>query len=158
MPFVIWPFCVTGPVFDTQVNNSEVVNRVYKAHVLSTRNENDSLAIIVRFRTILGGINRAFRQDLGIEDSVPEHCSHMSAAVLADIVLPLLDLCAAAEGGALETSKGLDDFIETLIERSQDVRFQAELVKRFVATATAFEKPRKPQKTARPKIELITHR
>ncbi|WP_375280502.1 hypothetical protein [Pseudooctadecabacter sp.] len=129
-----------------------------KAHLITTRADDGSLGIILRFKMVLGGVNRAFRPELGIEASVSDQTSHMSALVLTDIVMPFLDLCTAAENGGLDTSKGLDTFIDTLIERSQDVRFQAELIKRFVAAAAEADAPKKAKITGRPKIELISRR
>ncbi len=131
---------------------------VAKAHLITTKGDDGSLAIILRFKMLLGGVNYAFRPELGIEDSVSDHSSHLSAAVLTDIVMPFLDLCSAAESGSLTSSQGFDDFIDTLIDRSQDVRFQAELVKRFVASTSSLEKKRKPKLAGRPKIELVSPR
>lgn len=129
-----------------------------KAHLITTLADDGNLGIILRFKMVLGGVNRAFRPELGIEDSVSDQTSHMSALVLTDIVMPFLDLCTAAENGGLDTSKGLESFIDTLIDRSQDVRFQAELIKRFVAAAAEADVPKKAKIANRPKIELISRR
>lgn len=112
-----------------------------RAHLITTKGNDGSLSIILRFKMLLGAVTQAFQPQLGIEDSVPDHASHLSAMVLTDIVMPLLDLCTAAEEGSLTSSSGFDRFIDTLTERSNDVRFQAELIKRFVATAPGSERP-----------------
>ncbi|MCF2872089.1 hypothetical protein L0664_13520 [Octadecabacter sp. G9-8] len=129
-----------------------------KVNLMSTKTDDGSLGIILRFKMLLGGVARAFRPELGIEDSVPDYSSHMSALVLTDIVLPLLDLCEVADSGMLKNTSEFADFMDTLIERSRDVRFQAELIKRFVAGAgNANAKPRM-NNPDRPRVELASQR
>lgn len=127
-----------------------------KAHLMTTLGEDGSLAIILRFKTVLGGITRAFQSNLGIEDSVMDHTTHMSALVLTDIVMPLLDLCSIIETGEVEDPVAFYAFMDTLIERARDVRFQAELIKRFVATAGAPDAGPRRDVAARPRIGLVT--
>ncbi|SLN58123.1 hypothetical protein [Pseudooctadecabacter jejudonensis] len=129
-----------------------------KAHLITTLADDGSLGIILRFKVVLGSVNHAFRPELGIESSVADYSSHMSALVLTDIVMPFLDLCTAAENGVLETAEGLDTFVEMLMERSQDVRFQSELIKRFVASAADVTSPDTKRLAKRPKIELVSRR
>lgn len=127
-----------------------------KVNLITNKSEDGSLGIILRFRTLLGGISRAFRPELGIEDSVPDYTSHMSALVLTDIVMPLLDLCSMAENDGLTSAREFDDFMDTLIERSHDVRFQAELIKRFVAAADPKGAKPRLNNPNRPRIELVS--
>jgi hypothetical protein len=103
---------------------------------------------------LLGGVAKAFKPELGIEDSVADSSAHMSALVLTDIVLPLLDLCEVAEGGMLKNTGEFTDFMDTLIERSRDVRFQAELIKRFVAGAGRQNAQPRLTNPDRPRVEL----
>lgn len=105
------------------------------AHLITTKAEDGSLAIILRFKMLLGSVTYAFQPTLGIDSSVADHTAHTSALVLTDIVMPLLDLCSAAEAGALQTNDDFTSFLDTLVARSAEVRFQAELIKRFVASA-----------------------
>lgn len=128
-----------------------------KAHVMAARSDDGVLSVILRFKLLLGSITHAFRPELGVEDSVHDHSANMSALVLTDIVMPLLDLCTTADSGGLVQSEAFEDFMNTLIDRSQDVRFQAELIKRFVAsttTETADVAPRRVA-TGRASIELV---
>jgi hypothetical protein len=127
-----------------------------KVNVMSTKAEDGALGIILRFKMLLGGIAKAFRPDLGIEDSVPDHSAHMSALVLTDIVLPLLNLCEVAENGMLNETRDFSGFMDTLIERSRDVRFQAELIKRFVAGADTSDAKPRLNNPNRPRIELVS--
>lgn len=108
-----------------------------RAHLMATKDELGNLAIIIRFKLLVGSVTQAFRPDLGLQRSVSDHSAHTSALVLADMVMPLLDLCAAVEAGGVKNSLEFDRFVDTLLERADDVRFQAELIKRFVANAPA---------------------
>ena len=127
-----------------------------KAHLLTTKADDGTLGIILRFKTVLGGITNGFRPELGIEDTVSDYASHMSALVLTDIVMPLLDLCTVAENGGLSHAGDFDAFMDTLIERSGEVRFQAELIKRFVAGAAAPSTKPRLNNSDRSRFELIS--
>lgn len=105
------------------------------AHLITTKADDGALGIILRFKMLLGGVSHAFRPELGIEASVQDHSANTSALVLADLVMPLLDLCTAAESGHLTETPEFDRFVQTLVDRSCEVRFQAELIKRFVTNA-----------------------
>ncbi|WP_281983174.1 hypothetical protein [Thalassorhabdomicrobium marinisediminis] len=121
-----------------------------KAHLIANLSDSGELSIILRFKMILGNISRAFLPALGIEDSVTDHASHMSALVLTDIVMPLLDMCTLAEVDTIAKSDAVDRFVETLSDRSRDVRFQAELIKRFVNSASAPAAETRKLSTAQP--------
>lgn len=123
-----------------------------KVNLITTKGEDGSLSIILRFKMLLGVISKAFRPELGIEDSVPDYTSHMSALVLTDIVMPMLDLCSIAENGILKNEAEFHGFMDTLIERSRDVRFQAELIKRFVASGTSAEADARITTTGSPQV------
>jgi len=129
-----------------------------KAHVMTTRNEEGHLAVILRFKMVLGSVSHAFKPELGMEDPLPDHTSHMSALVLTDIVMPLLDLCSVVEAGGVRRSEEFNIFMDTLIERSRDVRFQAELIKRFVANSKTVEKSEGPRVAGPPPIELVSRK
>lgn len=129
-----------------------------KVNLMATRTEDGTLGIILRFKMLLGGIAKAFKPELGIEDSVSDYSSHMSALVLTDIVLPLLNLCEVAESGSLTNSAEFAEFMDTLIDRSRDVRFQAELIKRFVASAGRSEAQPRLNNPDRPRVELASQR
>lgn len=106
------------------------------AHLITTKAEDGSSGIILRFKMLLGGVSFAFRPELGIDSSVTDYSAHTSALVLADIVMPLLDLCTAAEAGRLRSSVEFEQFMDTLLDRSCEVRFRAELIKCFVANSS----------------------
>lgn len=107
-----------------------------KVHLVTKLSDTGQMDVIVRFKIVLGSISRAFRRDIGIEDSVPDHTAHMSAMVLTDIVMPLLDLCAIAQTDGCTDGAAFDRFMNTLTDRAREVEFQAELIKRFVNSAS----------------------
>ncbi|MEL6961039.1 MAG: hypothetical protein AAGL89_19070 [Pseudomonadota bacterium] len=117
------------------------------AHLIATKAEDGSVAIILRFKMLLGSVSYAFRSNLGIDSSVSDHTAHTSALVLTDIVMPLLDLCSAAEAQGLQNPQDVQSFLDTLVERSAEVRFQAELIKRFVASASQTKGKKRPEIT-----------
>lgn len=126
-----------------------------RVNLITTKSDDGSMGIILRFKMLLGGIARAFRPELGIEDSVQDHASHMSALVLNDIVLPLLDLCELVQSESEQGNENFNAAMDRLIERSADVRFQAELIKRYVAfSGTPAARPRL-NNPHRPAMELL---
>jgi len=107
-----------------------------KVHLVSNLLDDGQMDVILRFKMVLGSVSCAFRSELGIEDSVADYSAHMSAMVLTDIVMPLLDLCSVAENEGGSDAALFDHFMNTLSDRSREVRFQAELIKRFVSSAS----------------------
>ena len=107
-----------------------------KVHLVTSLADDGQLDVILRFKMVLGSVSRAFKTELGIEDAVPDYSAHMSAMVLTDIVMPLLDLCSVAEAEGRSDDATFDKFMDTLADRSREVRFQAELIKRFVGAAS----------------------
>jgi len=102
------------------------------AHIMMKKVTNGTHNIIVRFRFFLGGINRAFLPNIGFDQPVKDHNTHLSTAVLSEIAMPLLNICAAAETGLMNAGQGLQKFGSNLAERSHEIRFQIELVRRYV--------------------------
>lgn len=129
-----------------------------RVNIMSNQTDDGTLGIILRFRTVLGGIGHAFNAGLGIEDSVQDYASHMSALVLTDLVLPMLDLCESAQSGILKSTDNVTAVMDTLIERSHELRFQAELIKRFVASAASAQAEPRLNNPDRPRIEAISRR
>lgn len=105
------------------------------AHIVSQPLENGAVHVLLRFKLMLGGINRAFKEDIGFDDFVIDQNAHLSSKVLSDLALPLLNICAAAEAGLLEAAPPLQEFGAHMIEQAQEIYFQIELVKRFAHAA-----------------------
>jgi hypothetical protein len=102
------------------------------AVVMSSEAPDGSVSIILRFKFAMGGVNRAFRPEIGFDGVVDDQNAHLAASVLADISLPLLNFCTAAELGVMTGDARVESFIRRLKDRSDEIKFQIELVKRFV--------------------------
>lgn len=111
-------------------------------HMMSSYADDGTVAVILRFKLFIGGINRAFQPQITLEDSVDNHTETLAALVLSDISMPLLDLCAAAEAGLSGAAGQLTEFGRALSEKSHEIRFRVELVKRYVDGIDRFEPSR----------------
>lgn len=101
--------------------------------IMATKLKEAGTNIIVRFKTFLGGINRAFSQSIGFDDPVRDPAADLAANVICDVALPLLDICSSAELGVINLTDELSDFSRSVCKRSNEIRFQTELLKRYVA-------------------------
>ncbi len=90
--------------------------------------------VTVRFGTFIGGINRMFREDIGFDDPLAEATSELAVRVIGEVAVPLLDLCAAAEQDLAGIGGPFGAFGRRVGERGHEIRFQAELLKRFVGS------------------------
>jgi len=104
------------------------------AHIIATRTGKNTMNIIVRFGFFLGGINRIFKDDMGFDNPMNDHSSHLSAAILSDLALPLLHICRAAEQGLGALDGQLGRLGATLAQRSGEIAFQVELLNRYLAS------------------------
>lgn len=87
--------------------------------------------LTLRFAFVLGSVGLAFRPDLDNACSTLAIVDDSTTQILADVALPLLDLCAAVEAGIAPDADGAAQFAQVLMQRSCEIRFQIELVKRF---------------------------
>lgn len=102
------------------------------AHMMVSKGDDGTLHIIFRFRFFLGGINRAFHRNIGFDGEISDENSRLSALVLADLALPILNFCEAAKAGMMTQEAPISGFVDKLVERSHEISFQIELVKRFI--------------------------
>ena len=102
------------------------------AHVMSSIAPDGMVAIILRFQLMIGGVACAFKSDIGVEQPLIDQRERLATLVLADISLPLLDICAAADADLMHDSPSMHNFTRKLAERSREIRFQIELVKRYL--------------------------
>jgi len=102
------------------------------AQVLAKNGPDGSLNIIIRFKFFLGGINRVFKHDVGFGDTIDDYNARTSTLVLADIAMPILNLCNAAQAGIFDADRDVGIFVKALSEKSNDIQFQIELIKRYV--------------------------
>ncbi|AUQ58590.1 hypothetical protein PhaeoP30_01673 [Phaeobacter inhibens] len=101
------------------------------AHVLATVNDDGSQSIIIRFRISLGGIGYAFRPDVGFGAGLEDLTREVSAQVLTDLALPLLNVLSATEAGLVDAESAIGSLSQQLADRVHEIRFQIELVKRY---------------------------
>lgn len=102
------------------------------AQVLANNRPDGSINIIIRFKFFFGGINRAFKHDVGFGDTIDDYNARISALVLADIAMPILNLCNAAQAGMFDADQNVRVFVKKMSEKSNDIQFQIELIKRYV--------------------------
>ena len=84
------------------------------------------------FTNFLGGLNRAFRGNIGFDDPLLDSNDRISALVLSDIALPLLNICQDAERRIGHFGEPGSQFEHQISSRSDEIRFQIELIKRYV--------------------------
>ncbi|MFV1497896.1 hypothetical protein VWY34_14525 [Phaeobacter sp. JH20_02] len=101
------------------------------AHILTTVDDDGSQSIIIRFRISLGGIGYAFRPDVGFGAGLEDLTREVSAQVLTDLALPLLNVLSATEAGLVDAETAIGSLSRQLADRVHEIRFQIELVKRY---------------------------
>ncbi|WP_299965678.1 hypothetical protein [uncultured Roseobacter sp.] len=84
---------------------------------------------ILRFKEFMGSINNAFHADIGFQAPYSNHAERLAANVLADICLPLLNMCRDLEYGQHDTRDRLPTGFS---ERAREFEFHTELLKRFI--------------------------
>lgn len=87
---------------------------------------------IFRFKHFVGAINNAFSADIGFHNIGSSHSEKLAVNVLAEICLPILNLCRSFEAFSFgdDPRKALD-----LADRAREFEFQTELLKRFIFNA-----------------------
>ncbi|WP_424928110.1 hypothetical protein [Amaricoccus tamworthensis] len=93
--------------------------------------------VIFRFLEFVGGINHAFKASVGLEMSATSQMERLAMNILSDLCLPLLNLCKAAELAQIGDNSRMCKY---LVERANEVEFQAELLKRFVFNSSEPER------------------
>ncbi|RPE71444.1 hypothetical protein EDD53_0563 [Pacificibacter maritimus] len=102
------------------------------ANVISRANDQNGANIILRFNLFLGSISGAFNPEIGFQNSLEGPTDAVSMEILSDIAMPLLNLCIAVETGDALDARRAQKFLDTLSDRSYEIKFQIELIKRFV--------------------------
>ena len=102
------------------------------ARVLVSKPADGIVSIIVRFKFFLGGIDRIFRSSVGFDSAMRYYNEEIATSVLVDITLPILNICNSVEMGDLDDAARIESFVQKLAERTHEMRFQTELLKRFI--------------------------
>ena len=103
------------------------------AHVIAGAEGETGSHIILRFGFLVGALGDMFIEDMGFDSAVSEQSAHLSAAVLADLALPLLNICEAAEQELSSGDVRISKFGTQLAARTSEIVFHMELLKRYLS-------------------------
>ena len=102
------------------------------AHVMVMEAKDGIRNAILRFKEFMGAVNNAFRTDIGFHEPYSNHSEKLAVNVLAEVCLPLLNLCRRFE----DLSFGHDrQRTMEISDRAREFEFQTELLKRFIFNA-----------------------
>jgi|GEM_PF-916212 len=107
------------------------------AHVISSRDDNDKLAVILRFKTFVGSLSEVFRPHVDLVNGLPDATLDLADRIMMDISMPLLNFLALDEVGGVLGQEDAERVVAQLTEQSHALRFQIELIKRHVARLEA---------------------
>lgn len=101
-------------------------------HVMVMEAKDGVRNAILRFKEFIGAVNNAFQQDIGFHEPYSNHSEKLAINVLADVCLPILNLCRTFE----ELGFGQDrQQAQEIADRVREFEFQTELLKRFIFNA-----------------------
>ncbi len=101
-------------------------------HILIMEAKNGVRNAIFRFKEFMGTLNSAFHTNVGLQESYTNHAERLATNVLADICLPLLNMCHDLEYAQVDARSRLPNGFS---ERAREFEFQTELLKRFIFNA-----------------------
>ena len=101
-------------------------------HILVMELKDGMRNAIFRFKEFIGVLNNAFHPDISFQEPYSNHAERLATNVLADICLPLLNMCRDMEYAQIDSHKRLP---HGFAERAQEFEFQTELLKRFIFNA-----------------------
>lgn len=126
------------------------------AHVMIMEIKDGCRNAIFRFKEFMGGVNNAFLEEMGFHEPYSSHAEKLATNVLADICLPLLNLCRHLEFSPIGVTGGIP---ANLSDRVQEFEFQTELLKRFVFNAgMGHARPSQAYLQSDPSAFALTHR
>lgn len=102
------------------------------AHILIMELKDGMRNAIFRFKEFMGTLSGAFHADVGFQEPCGTHAERLAANVLADICLPLLNMCRDMEYSQVDARERLP---QGFSERTREFEFQTELLKRFIFNA-----------------------
>lgn len=94
--------------------------------------EDGSAVVIMRFKHIIGGIQNAFLSAFGLSDPVAEVRDDLAIDVLADLSMPLLDICSYVEAEGVTEDQPGHPVLRRVARHAGEIRFQVELIKRYL--------------------------
>ena len=105
---------------------------LYGAHLLVMELKNGLQNAIFRFKEFVGSVNSAFHIDIGFHDPLPTQAERLATNVLADICMPLLNICHEFKFSDPAVAAHLPAGFS---EKAREFEFHTELLKRFVSNA-----------------------
>ncbi|WP_299671291.1 hypothetical protein [uncultured Roseobacter sp.] len=102
------------------------------AHILIMEVKDGVRNAIFRFKEFMGTLNNAFLSNIGLQEPYANHAERLATNVLADICLPLLNMCHDLEYAQVDAKQRLP---RGFSERAREFEFQTELLKRFIFNA-----------------------
>ncbi len=102
------------------------------AHVMVMETKEGVRNAIMRFKEFMGAVNNAFRADIGFHQPYANHSEKLAINVLAEVCLPILNLCRNFEELNFSNDRGK---ALNIADRAREFEFQTELLKRFIFNA-----------------------
>ncbi|WP_299413445.1 hypothetical protein [uncultured Sulfitobacter sp.] len=101
--------------------------------------------VVVRFKQIIGDWRNGLidADDFGI--ALPKARDVVAMSILADISMPLLDICDCVEAGAAPHAINDSSFFRHIGAHADKIRFEVELIKRYLAS---LDRPRVSEPTS----------
>ncbi|WP_298835651.1 hypothetical protein [uncultured Roseobacter sp.] len=101
-------------------------------HVMIMEARNGFRSAILRFKEFIGSLGSAFLRDIGFQEEYATQAERLAAGVLADICIPVLNLCREMEFALRD---GLAEPAPEILAKAREFEFQTELLKRFIFNA-----------------------
>ena len=98
-------------------------------HIMVTEAKDGVRSAILRFKEAVGAVNRAFLKNVGFDEGFATHSEKLAMNVLADICIPLLNLCESLDEQCRSTGNPVPSLV---LDRARELHFQTELLKRFI--------------------------
>ena len=98
-------------------------------HIMVTEAKDGVRSAILRFKEAVGAVNRAFLKNVGFDEGFATHSEKLAMNVLADICMPLLNLCEALDEHSRQAGNPVPAIVK---DRARELQFQTELLKRFI--------------------------
>lgn len=104
-------------------------------HMLATAMENGMQQVIVRFGRFIGRLEAAFKDQSLMFNIQTSHISQTALDILTDIAMPLFNLSRVRVENPddIETKQKLEHALTTLRDKSYELEFYVEMLKRFAA-------------------------
>ncbi|WP_293577426.1 hypothetical protein [Phaeobacter sp.] len=87
--------------------------------------------LYVTFNSCIGDMARGFVSELRFGCVLEDVSRDMSAQVLNDLAMPLLNVLTAEEAGMIDSGDPVGGLADQLVRKAHEIRFQIELIKRY---------------------------